>query len=354
MNTETRRGFTLIELLVVIAIIAVLIALLLPAVQAAREAARRGQCSNNLKQIGIAMHNYHTAVGTFPLGGSKAPGYAGNPKLYGWGTFSANALMMGYLEQTQMYNACNFSWAVGMGFGWSVNSTISTSPLSAFICPSDGMCPTVPYGSQWSGNNNNYYASVGTDARYFNNTDTTGVFTQAYKAYGVQNIEDGTSNTIAYGEGLIGEGGIEQVRWRDGPVIKQSAAGGGPFTDVSAQYANVVIDLNACQVALQNESSAYSNNKGFRWSQSDGGFSLFNTIVPPNSQQWQFAACTLGSTSTNTSDAPYVGATSNHPGGCNFLFADGSVRFIKSTIAIGTYWALGTRSNHEVISADSY
>ena len=184
MKTTTRRGFTLIELLVVIAIIAVLIALLLPAVQSAREAARRAQCTNGLKQIGLAMHNYHSGIGTFPLGGAYAPPGGSGYKGYvsSWGTWSANALMMGYLEQTAMYNAANFSFAVGMGLGWLVNSTISTSNLNTFICPSDGLSPNTPFGSQWGGSNNNYYASVGTDAIYFNRGDTTGLFTQGFKA----------------------------------------------------------------------------------------------------------------------------------------------------------------------------
>jgi prepilin-type N-terminal cleavage/methylation domain-containing protein len=100
MRAQTRRGFTLIELLVVISIIAVLIALLLPAVQSAREAARRAQCTNNLKQIGLAMHNYHTGIGSFPLGGART---GGDPYSAGlstnWGTWSASALMLSYLEQ---------------------------------------------------------------------------------------------------------------------------------------------------------------------------------------------------------------------------------------------------------------
>ena len=109
MNSSSRRGFTLIELLVVIAIIAVLISLLLPAVQSAREAARRAQCTNNLKQIGLAIHNYHTANDVFPLGTSLQPtDTAGDPGV--WASWSAQALMLGYLEQTPLYNAINFNW----------------------------------------------------------------------------------------------------------------------------------------------------------------------------------------------------------------------------------------------------
>src|SRR5438552_15512025 len=103
MHKTQRRGFTLIELLVVIAIIAVLIALLLPAVQSAREAARRAQCTNNLKQIGLGMHNYHSTHGSFPSGGTVAPsGYGYNVT---WGTWSAQGLMLGYLGQQPLYNA---------------------------------------------------------------------------------------------------------------------------------------------------------------------------------------------------------------------------------------------------------
>ena len=364
MRQRKRGGFTLIELLVVIAIIAVLISLLLPAVQSAREAARRAQCVNNLKQIGLGMHNYHTNNGTFPLGGTMScysysaaittcyPGSSlpGSP----WGTFSAHALMLGFLEQTPLYNACNFNWAVGMGIGWRINSTVSTSVLSLFICPSDGLSPVSPQGSQWNGFTNNYFASVGTSANFFFTQDTTGVFTQAYKAYGVQNITDGTSNTIAFGESLIGDGSIESVRWRDGPVIATPCAGGGPLYDANSNPNAVLTDIANCQAAYINENRNFYNNKGFRWAQDDGGFALFNTIVPPTSTQYSFASCTLGSTSTNTSDGPYQNSSSNHPGGANFLFADGGVRFIKSTIAIKTYWALGTKADGEVISSDSY
>ena len=122
MNPRHRHGFTLIELLVVIAIIAVLIGLLLPAVQAAREAARRAQCTNNLKQIGLALHNYHTSIDKFPMGVSKNPLFSANDTDNQWGYgrwtgWSAQALLLGYLDQTPLYNAANFNWGPGVSGG---------------------------------------------------------------------------------------------------------------------------------------------------------------------------------------------------------------------------------------------
>jgi prepilin-type N-terminal cleavage/methylation domain-containing protein/prepilin-type processing-associated H-X9-DG protein len=371
MTTKTRRGFTLIELLVVIAIIAVLIALLLPAVQSAREAARRAQCINNLKQIGLAMHNYHSTNGTFPLGGTVAAAYS-NTYTAGWGTWSAHALMLGYLEQAPLYNAANFSWAPAMGPGWAINSTVSTSPLNAFVCPSDGMSPDRGTNSAYNNNItaasasdallNNYMASLGPCTLYqawaYNGPDTPGVFTQGFRSYGVQNITDGTSNTIAFGETLVGDRSIQLVKWRDGPVTSGARAG-GPWANVSGNQTAVLADLNTCQAAfLGNPNPTMStgalNLKGAYWAYDNGGFALFNTIVPPNSNQYTFAWCQVASSSQAAADGDYLNTSSNHPGGCNFLFCDGGVRFLKSSIAINTYWALGTKAGGEIVSSDSY
>jgi len=190
-----RRGFTLIELLVVIAIIAVLIALLLPAVQAAREAARRAQCVNNLKQMGLAMHNYHSVADCFPLGASLAA--LNNTDLEGWSAWSGQALMLSYMEQTAIYNAINFNFNTPYHGGVlcaAVNSTAYQSKINSFLCPSDGN----------AGNNNinSYDLCVGTTSQNLP-TITTGLFALQTK-YGLRDCNDGSSNTIAASEALVG------------------------------------------------------------------------------------------------------------------------------------------------------
>jgi prepilin-type processing-associated H-X9-DG protein len=211
----------------------------------------------------------------------------------------------------------------------------------------------------------NYFASAGTSTAYSgSNADTTGPFNEGGRTYGVQNITDGTSNTIAFLEGLVGDGTIELVKWRDGPVLTQNSnvckGGWCGIYDVSTNYAGVVADLNACMQGFmaQKSNATYGayNQKGFRWSEDDGGFGIANTVVPPSSTQWPFAWCAIARSSpnSNASDGQYQNATSNHPGGANFLFCDGSVHFLKSSISITSYWALGTKANGEVLSSDSY
>ncbi len=152
----SRTGFTLIELLVVIAIIAVLIALLLPAVQAAREAARRSQCVNNLKQIGLALHNYHSTNDVFPMGSSMNPLNGPGDYNLTWSQWSAHSLMLPYLEQAPLYNSANFSWGIDPNWGlcWAFNSTVCNTKVSGFLCPSDGNAGKTQL--------NSYFASFGT------------------------------------------------------------------------------------------------------------------------------------------------------------------------------------------------
>ncbi|MGE3820439.1 MAG: DUF1559 domain-containing protein, partial [Isosphaeraceae bacterium] len=200
-EARSRAGFTLIELLVVITIIGVLIALLLPAVQAAREAARRAQCTNNLKQIGIALHNYQTALGVFPMGGSRNVRDLPN-KYDSWTCWSAQAMLLPYLEQSPLYDAINFDFApegFASDLAAAVNRTAHNASVSAFLCPSD---PDAGGGR----NLNSYHGCYGTTTN--NATDrTTGLFA-IYPSYGINQVSDGTSTTIAFSEALVGQGGF--------------------------------------------------------------------------------------------------------------------------------------------------
>ena len=199
-----RRGFTLIELLVVIAIIAVLIALLLPAVQAAREAARRSQCVNNMKQLGIAIHNYHNVNDTFPMGCTSSiyDGVSYNAKQ----NLSSHASMLPFLEQNAIYNALNFNWGCedsSSQLCYKINATGTNANIKAFMCPSDPLAGAPDNNN--TNNTNNYYvcvgtttnfSQIGTNAPYANlnvkslNIPTTGLFTWQ-QSYGINTCTDG-------------------------------------------------------------------------------------------------------------------------------------------------------------------
>jgi prepilin-type N-terminal cleavage/methylation domain-containing protein/prepilin-type processing-associated H-X9-DG protein len=355
-SRHVRRGFTLIELLVVIAIIAVLIALLLPAVQAAREAARRSQCINNLKQIGLGLHNYHSSTNSFPMGASLAPNAVGTT--YNWSDWGPNALMLSYLEQGPLYSSINFSWAPEpyaeptsqdtgyASLGGYINSTAYNTKLALFLCPSDPNAGRV--------NNNNYHASVGTTTANTQNgfAVSTGPFWfQATMT--IADIPDGTSNTVAYAEALVGDtAATRPVRANGAGNVGVNNAGNQLDASVSG-IAKVTADLVACTNWLTT-STFQADDRGYRWGLGSMGYSLFNTVMTPNGgNQYNWNGCRVDCC-VQMQAAHYLPATSQHPGGVNVLFCDGSVKFVKNTVSYPTWWAIGTRSNGETVSTDSY
>ncbi len=360
MKTRPSRGFTLIELLVVIAIIAVLIALLLPAVQAAREAARRSQCVNNLKQLGLGLHNYHQAINSFPIGKSK--GLTNNsPGNYdGWTDWSAQAMMLPYMEQTPIYNSINFNYLAGHDVAGNTNSTAYLAQINVFLCPSD------PNAGGTTGNTNSYRGSIGTttDVNKYNNNNngdnsasqSTGVFTY-FNVYGLRDIIDGSSNTIAYAESLAGDKNTIAGRRTNG-VTNVGGASGGQFLDASGQpgSTNSIAVLNAIAACTSANASGTSitNAIGQRWGWGATAETLFNTVVTPNSKLAGFNSCRVTCPNCGPDDSIFSVAQSYHSGGVNVLFADGSVKFIKDSINMQTWMALGTKANGEVISADQY
>jgi len=380
MCPERRRGFTLIELLVVIAIIAVLIALLLPAVQSAREAARRAQCINNLKQIGLALHNYHSALGSFPPGhGQSADKLGYSDKGYAnWTEWSAQAMMLPYMEQTPVYNSINFGYCGGYNDGQTINATAWATKVSTFACPSDNY---VNAGNVTSGtglpNSNSYRASIGTTSMagwnaaiqtpgyatcesdpFFGGGASgcqpyaTGLFAY-WISYGINDCTDGTSNTVAYSESLVGDA--------SGSVIRRNNSVTGVGGAVQAEAQNIAslpittltAALNACSTAYASGNNISTAN-GNRWGWGASSITMFHTIVPPNSKQYAWNSCRDNCAGCGPDDSIFSNAQSNHSGGVNVLFADGSVKFVKDSISMQTWRALGTKDGGEVISSDSY
>jgi prepilin-type N-terminal cleavage/methylation domain-containing protein/prepilin-type processing-associated H-X9-DG protein len=364
MKATLRRGFTLIELLVVIAIIAVLIALLLPAVQAAREAARRAQCVNNLKQFGLGMHNYHSTNDVFPMGASQCYyNYGGGMPCTTWNNWSAHALMLNYLEQAPLYNAINFSMeGRGSDYASGANATAYNAKIALFLCPSD------PQGGRV--NDNCYYGSVGPTTNAGSDVPprnaspactgpgsyaapTSGVF--AFRlAYGLRDIIDGSSNTIAFSEGQAGN--VNQTVLPGNMIMGAGLSGNAFFLSAFQNPLLVLADLQTCNAKYVNSNSGnISLGHGHDWGVGGMGATLFNTIVPPNSTQYPWAACrTDCGGGCDGASMDYSNAQSYHSGGSNMLLADGSVKFVKGSVAQNIYWGLGTRNGGEVIDANAY
>jgi prepilin-type N-terminal cleavage/methylation domain-containing protein/prepilin-type processing-associated H-X9-DG protein len=348
-NTPAPRGFTLIELLVVISIIAVLIALLLPAVQAAREAARRIQCTSNMKQIGVALHNYISAVGVFPPGyvssinrtvldacnqdQENTPGQGVDIGTgWAWGS-----MILPYMEQQPLYNSINFNLSVA----YHQNDTCSLTALSVHLCPSDTGPSVIPVFADPPDP-----AQPGT--------------------YSASNIVD----TLSRGN-YVGMYGIGEVCAQSGAIDSPNNNGVGP----AGQHAGIFYRNSATSIAAITDGTSQTIAVGERshnlsyvtwvarsidgWlgktSPVEGGTDQFN---PSPEECWTQimgpAGLEDGTRTINNPQAHVEDYWSRHPGGANMLFGDGSVHFLKSSISPIPWRALATRAFGEVISADSF
>jgi prepilin-type N-terminal cleavage/methylation domain-containing protein/prepilin-type processing-associated H-X9-DG protein len=340
-----RRGFTLIELLVVIAIIAVLIALLLPAVQSAREAARRMRCSNNLKQMGLGLHNYETVAGTFPPSDVLQGNFGTNKVLWRNG-FSVHTRILPLMEQGVMFNALNFFF----DHRSVQNSTVVGSAVDFFTCPSDpNMAGLTPFPSgtnarvtSYGVNGGDWFAWIG-----FNQPNPRGAFGPNMSRR-LAEFVDGTSQTLVASD-------VKALQ---------------PFCNLGGQFANITDPVNIpspivdpftiAPEYLSAPCSAVPPSTGHTaWVDGNTQETGFTTAWPPNKQIMNPTnrADMDIQTKLITQGGPTfaaITARSYHPGGVNVLFADGGVRFIKTSVNPLTWRALGTVAGAEVISADSF
>jgi prepilin-type N-terminal cleavage/methylation domain-containing protein/prepilin-type processing-associated H-X9-DG protein len=339
-RSAKRRAFTLIELLVVIAIIAVLIALLLPAVQAAREAARRIHCTNNLKQIGVALHNYETAVGAFPPTTivlfanttTKTPYFTCE-----WGVI---ARLAPYLELGPLYSSMNFDYS----YDRPPNTTVCGLTVVTVICPSEPRStPVVSIGNYWEGVSS--YGNISGDWYVWQNGGPINrtAFSPNYSKTLAQFI-DGLSNTMIFSETQVDHAQLKNCT-SFGTLTPTN------FPDTTQSPAMIQALAPGC--------SRTASSSHQKWANGNTVASAVTTAMTPNTQvlltgdRLPYDIVTTGETSGGPVYAA-VTADSYHPGGVNCLMGDGSVRFVKNSINGQTWRALGTIAGGEVISADSY
>jgi len=366
-----RRGFTLIELLVVITIIAVLIALLLPAVQSAREAARRFQCANNLKQIVLALHNYESANGSFPMGFCWQWYNDGN----GYSDAAGELVRLTqFIEQSAIYNAMNFSIPIY----YNANTTVCGAGLSVLWCPSDGSIVNLRYTftPDYTYDNgplpmtySSYAGSLGTWT-YFPMTGTGADQTQLGLMNGMFQyigMVPGVNPFTIWGTSYSNSGSVSPVK----------------IASITDGLSNTIAFSEHVHALPSNTTDFYWHNM---WFSGEYGDTLFTSFYPINPQSKVGVVSTVINNPYIQYDDIVLSASSYHPGGANFAFADGSVRFLKDSIQswqlivngqtitpagfkqdsygtftatgpnaqLGVYQKLSTRNGNEVVSSDSY
>jgi prepilin-type N-terminal cleavage/methylation domain-containing protein/prepilin-type processing-associated H-X9-DG protein len=340
MRLRRGRGFTLIELLVVIAIIAVLIALLLPAVQAAREAARRIQCVNNLKQLGLAVMNYESSTGALPPIGGYIKGVTADSN-----DFSMKARILPYLEQVAAANGINFSWRYLHHQNW----TVTTLTLNVFVCPSDANRPTFTNGGSPAFGVGSYPNNLGVAAQLNGGTFDGPAYWLSQPTYGgvvtLASVTDGTSNTAIWSEMVMGTDNATY----NGPGQTFRSALSNP-TNMGSMAATLAALVASCS---SNGTIEGWHHMGAGWAaQPIGMGGGYTHAQPPNKP-----ACFYNGDGGNPSAVVYrnlFGPSSRHSGGVNVGCLDGSVKFIKDSVNLGAWGALGTKAGGEVIDANSY
>jgi len=336
-----RPGFTLIELLVVIAIIAILIGLLLPAVQKVREAAARLKCQNNLKQLGLALHNYESARGFLPpaMVPHLDPAYPTTPAyFFSWGVL---AQLTPYLEQTAVYNSMDLTKPLYLGtspnyYVPAPNDFAVGTKVTLFLCPSDkNETASGGYGIAAFGATN-YAACTGSGLNGGSPYDADGLF-YANSRVRITQVTDGASNTVAFSESTLGEGS-ESSTTPYGGADAQTAYG--------FLYSGSLTDAGCATPQSWN----LSNRRGFQWVSGEYRCSSFNNYYPPNAPQHDcFSYIPSGPPERLYTALGWRAARSRHQQGVNVAMGDGSVRFVSNNVPVGTWRALSTRSTGEPV-----